>query len=77
MSRNRNDRQRSDYLHGVALALVDKKQYDGLPATARKAMRVVWQKQLQQRTGCTPFTARAHIRKALEDGIPNTKIQGD
>lgn len=66
MSRNHNERWRQRYIHDVALTLVNKSLHDSLPADAQKSQRVVWQKQLQLRTGCTSFTARAHIRKVLD-----------
>ena len=74
MSRTRNERQRSDHIKAVAATLVNKPMYDNLPADAQKNQRVVWQKQLQLRTGCTAVTARAYIRKALKDELPNTKV---
>ena len=65
MSKTNNTQARSNEIQAVALSLIDQQLHDGLPNAAAKPLRVVWQHQLVERTGCVPFTARAHIVKAL------------
>jgi len=65
MGKTNNTRKRSNDIQEIAQSLVDQEMYDKLPLGADKPLRVVWQKQLIEKTGCTPFTARSHIAKAL------------
>jgi hypothetical protein len=65
MSKTRNTHERSEAIQAIAQSLVDQKLHDSLPLAASKPMRVAWQHQLREQTGCTVFTARSHIAKAL------------
>jgi hypothetical protein len=65
MSKTRNTHARSKQIQEVAQSLINQQLYDSLPLAAIKPIRTAWQHQLMERTGCTPFTARAHIAKAL------------
>jgi hypothetical protein len=65
MSKTNNTRSRSEAIQAIAQSLVNQELHDNLPLAASKPLRVVWQHQLRERTGCTTFTARVHIAKAL------------
>lgn len=65
MSKTKNTRARSDEIQAIAQSLVDQPLHDSLSNAVAKPLRVVWQQQLMERTGCAPFTARSHIAKAL------------
>lgn len=65
MSKTQNTKQRSDHIQSVAQSLVNQPLHDSLSNAAAKPLRTTWQHQLMEQTGCTPFTARSHIAKAL------------
>lgn len=65
MSKTRNTKERSEEIQTLAQTLVNQELHDSLPLEARKPIRVAWQHQLIQQTGCTQPTARTHIAKAL------------
>lgn len=65
MSKTQNTKQRSEQIQTIARGIIDQKLHDSLPLDACKPLRVAWQHQLIAETGCTPFTARSHIAKAL------------
>lgn len=65
MSKTKNTHERSKQIQEIAYSLIDQQLHDSLPLAASKPIRTVWQHQLMEKTGCTPFTARSHIAKAL------------
>jgi len=65
MTQAPNTKKRSEEIQTLARSLVKQERHDSLTVEARKPLRVVWQKQLIEATGCAPFTARSHIAKAL------------
>lgn len=65
MSNNNNTKYRSEELQALAQSLVNFAEYEAASLKVAKALAVVWQLRLMERTDCTATTARTHIYKAI------------
>jgi len=62
---NNNTAARSDEIRALAQSLVNYPEYEAASLAVAKALAVVWQLRLIEKTGCTKQTARTHIYKAI------------